>query len=130
MHLLEALVALVVLSLGLFGLLALLAGAVKASGGSAWRGEGFGIAADALARIAMEAPAAVAQRYDASAGGAGYREVLAQAMRLPGVSADANAPDVGIDDSGESRRVYVVVHWQPPGESRHQASIHATLPHP
>jgi len=129
MYLLEALVALVVLSLGMLGLLGLLAGALRASGAVTWRGEGFGIAADALARITTEAPAGVAARYD-SAGGDGYRALLAQAARLPGVSSDANAPDVSVDDSGESRRVHVVMRWQPPGERAHTASIHVALPHP
>ena len=128
MYLLEALVALVVLSLGMLGLLGLLAGALRASGALTWRGEGFGIAADALARITTEAPAGVAARYDAA--GDGYRALLARAARLPGVSSDANAPDVSVDDSGESRRVHVVMRWQPPGERAHTASIHVALPHP
>ena len=130
MYLLEALVALVVLSLGLFGLLGLLAGAVRGSAGATWRGDGFDIAADVLARISAEAPATIVDRYDASADGAGYRALLAQAMRLPGVSSDANTPAVSIDDAGENRRVRVVVRWQPPGERLHQASIHVALPHP
>ncbi|HTL75953.1 MAG TPA: hypothetical protein VL654_06500 [Casimicrobiaceae bacterium] len=130
MYLLEALVALVVLSLGLFGLLGLLAGALRGSAGATWRSDGFGIAADALARISTEAPATIADRYDASADGAGYRALLAQALRLPGVSSDANAPDVSVDDAGESRSVRVVVRWQPPNESMHQASLHVALPRP
>jgi len=129
-YLLEALVALVVLSLGMFGLLGLLAGALRGSAGATWRGDGFDIAADALARISAEAPATIVDRYDASADGAGYRALLAQATRLPGVSSDANAPNVSIDDAGEIRRVRVVVRWQPPGERLHQASIHVALPHP
>lgn len=130
MYLLEALVALVVLSLGVLGLLGLLAGALRGSAGATWRNEGFGIAADALARISTEAPAAIVERYDAATDGAGYRALLAQALRLPGVASDANVPDVSIDDAGESRRVRVVVRWQPPGERAHQASIHVALPHP
>lgn len=130
MYLLEALVALVVLSFGMFGLLGLLAGALRGSAGATWRGDGFDVAADALARISAEAPATIVDRYDASADGAGYRALLAQAARLPGVSSDANAPDVGIDDAGETRRVRVVVRWQPPGERLHQASIRVTLPRP
>jgi type IV pilus assembly protein PilV len=129
-YLLEALVALTVFSIGMLGLLGLLAGALRASGGATWRSEGFDIAADALAGIAMEDPASVPDRYDAEADGAGYRALLSQAMRLPGVSGDANAPNVTVDDTAESRRVRVVVRWQSPGEPVHQASIRATLPHP
>lgn len=130
MYLLEALVAVVVLSLGMFGLLGLLAASLRSSAGATWRGDGFDIAADALARISTEAPATILDRYDVSADGAGYRALLAQATRLPGVSSDANAPEVSIDDAGETRRVRVVVRWQPPGERFHQASIHVALPHP
>jgi Tfp pilus assembly protein PilV len=130
MYLLEALIALVVLSIGMFGLLGLLTGALRASGAVAWRSEGLGLAADTLARIATEAPAGVAARYDATSGGAGYRALLAQAARLPGVSSGVNAPEVSIDDTGESRRVRVVMHWQPNGERVHTASIDETLPHP
>src|SRR6185437_16712246 len=71
--LLEALIALVVFSLGMLGLLGLLAGALHASGGARWRGEGFAIAAGTLARIATEDPASLVARYDAAADGAGYR---------------------------------------------------------
>lgn len=129
-YLLEALIALVVLSIGMFGLLGLLTGALRATGAVAWRGEGLGLAADTLARIATEAPAGVAARYDALAGGVGYRALLARAVRLPGVSSDVNAPEVSVDDTGESRRVRVVMRWQPTGERVHSASIRVALPHP
>lgn len=128
-YLLEALVALIVFAIGMLGLLSLLAGALRASAGATWRSEGFDIAANALARIATEDAAAVSGLYDASANGSGYRALLAQAMGLPGVSADANAPEVTFEDATESRRVDVVVHWQAPGEAVHRASVRATLPH-
>lgn len=130
MYLLEALVALTVFSIGMLGLLGLVASALRASGGATWRSEGFAIAADALALIAMENPASVPDRYDAAGDGAGYRALRSRTLRLPGTSGEANAPGVTIDDTGERRRVRVVVHWQAPGEPVHQASIHATLPHP
>ena len=130
-YLLEALVALVVLSIGLLGVLGLMAAAVRASGGATWRSEGFDIAADTLARMAAEAPGSMAALYDdTSQAATGYRALLAQAMRLPGVTDEANAPEVFIDDSGETRRLRVVVRWQPPGERLHQASIRAALPRP
>lgn len=129
-YLLEALIALVVFSLGMLGLLGLLAGALHASGGARWRSEGFDIAAATLARIATEDPGSLAARYDAAADGAGYRALLAQAIQLPGVSADLNAPTVSVDDATESRRIRVTVHWQLPGEATaHEASISAALPH-
>jgi len=129
MFLLEALVALCVFSLGMLGLLGLLAGALRTSGSAQWRGEGFDIAAAAVARMWAEAPAALAARYDAGGDGDGYRQILAQAMRLPGVSAQVNAPRITIDDDADGRRIRVTVHWQLPGESVvHQASVTAVLP--
>jgi type IV pilus assembly protein PilV len=128
--LLEALVALLVLSLGLLGVLGLLAEAMRASGSAQWRSEGFDAAAAALARISTDDPAGVAARYDPSVDGPGYRQLLVQAMRLPGVSADVNAPIVSIVDGAESRHVRVIVRWQLPGESvSHNASVSGALPH-
>jgi type IV pilus assembly protein PilV len=128
--LLEALVALIVLSLGLLGVLGLLAGAMRASGSAQWRSEGFDIAAAALAVISADDPAGLAARYDAAVDGPGYRQLLVQAMRLPGVSPDVNAPIVSIVDSAESRRIRVIVRWQLPGEAAgHRASVSGALPH-
>jgi len=128
--LLEALVALIVLSLGLLGVLGLVAGAMRASGNAQWRSEGFDIAAAALARIATDDPSALAARYDAATGGPGYRQLLTQAMRLPGVSPDVNAPVVSIVDNAESRHIRVIVRWQLPGDAAvHQASAGGALPH-
>jgi type IV pilus assembly protein PilV len=128
--LLEALVSLIVLSLGLLGVLGLLAGAMHASGSAQWRSEGFDVAAAALSRILTDEPAGLTARYDASVDGPGYRELLVQAMRLPGVSSDVNAPIVSIVDSAENRRIRVIVHWQLPGEATsHNASVSAVLPH-
>jgi type IV pilus assembly protein PilV len=130
MFLLEALVALCVFSFGMLGMLGLLAGALAASGSAQWRREGFDIAAAGVARMAVEAPATLAARFDAAAGGEGYRQILAQALRLPGVTPQANAPRVTIDDFAEGRRIKVTVHWQLPGErTAHQASASAVLPH-
>jgi type IV pilus assembly protein PilV len=129
--LLEALVALGVFSVGMLGLLVLLAGALRASGGAQWRSEGFDIAAAALARMWTEDAGTLAARYDAAADGAGYRGLLAQAMRLPGVTPAANAPRVVVDDTAGARRIRVTVRWQLPSDAVvHQASVTAVLPHP
>lgn len=131
MFLLEALVALVVFSLGMLGLLGLLAGALRASGSAQWRTEGFDIASATLARMWTEDPATLAARYDAAADGAGYRQLLSDAMRLPGVSASANAPSVAVDDVAEGRRIRISVHWQLPADAvAHDASIVGVLPRP
>jgi type IV pilus assembly protein PilV len=128
--LLEALIALGVFSFGMLGVLALVAGALQASGSAQWRSEGFDIAAATLARIWTEDPATLASRYDPATDGAGYRALLAQALRLPGVTALANTPGVAIDDDAKRRRVRVTVRWQSPADvAVHQASVTGMLPH-
>ena len=127
--LIETLVALVVFSLGMLGLLALLAGALRASGNAQWRSEGADLAAAAIARMTTEDGATLTARYDATSGDA-YRALLQQATRLPGVSRTRNAPSVDIEDTAERRRVRVDVRWLAPGETiAHRASVSAMLPH-
>lgn len=129
--LLEALVALGVFSLGMLGLLGLLAGALRTSGSAQWRSEGFDIAAAAIARMWTEDPGTLGSRYEAATGGAGYRAILVQAMRLPGVTAATNTPRITVDDTAERRRVQVTVLWQLPSDGVvHQASVTGVLPHP
>lgn len=128
--LLEALVALVVFSIGTVGLLGVIAGAVRDSGNARWRGEAFDIAASALARMWTEDPAALASRYDGASNGPGYRALAAAAARLPGVSADVNSPVVAIDDAGAGRRrIAVTVYWQLPGDPHpHRSFVTGVLP--
>ncbi len=130
MLLLEALLALVVFSLGTLGLLALLANALRESGSAYWRSEAFDVASATLSGMWAQDPATLAPRFDAATEGPGYRALLAAAMRLPGVTARVNAPLVVIDDSAsESRRVSVTVYWQmPTDQNAHQASVTASLP--
>jgi len=65
MFLLEALVAIVVLSFGLLGLLGLVANALHASGGVGWRQQAFDIGASTLSQMWAENPSVLASRYDA-----------------------------------------------------------------
>lgn len=130
MFLLEALLALVVFSVGLLGLLGLVAAALRESGSARWRGEAFDVASATLSRMWAEDPSALASSYDGATDGPGYRALLDAAMRLPGVSAGVNAPLVTIEDAATgSRRVLVTVFWQLPAErSAHHASVTGVLP--
>ena len=130
LFLLEALLALVVFSFGMLGLLGLLAHALRDSGSAHWRGEAFDVASATLSQMWAEDPAALATRYDGAAPGPGYRALLAAAMRLPGVSAQSNAPIVTfVDTSTESRRVAVTVYWQLSTDANaHHASVAGVLP--
>jgi len=130
LFLLEALLALVVFSFGMLGLLGLLAHALRYSGSAHWRGEAFDVASATLSRMWAEDPAALEARYDGATPGPGYRALLAAAMRLPGVSARSNAPIVTfVDTSMASRRVAVTVYWQLPAEANaHHTSVAGVLP--
>ena len=127
---LEALVALVVFSLAMLGLVEVLGHALRESGSARWRGEAFQLASSTLGRMWVEDANTLATRYDALADGAAYRALLAAALRLPGVTADENAPVVTITDEALGRRrARVTVYWRLPGDSRgHAASASAILP--
>jgi type IV pilus assembly protein PilV len=127
--LLEALVALVVLSLASAGLLGIVAHALRESGNAHWRAEAFDLAASTFARMATEDAALLDARYATSAG-AGYRALLASATRLPGVTADTNAPQVTIDATASgARRIAISVRWQLPNEpAAHRASVAGVIP--
>ncbi len=130
LFLLEALVALLVFAIGTVGLLGVIANALRESGNARWRTEAFGLASSTLSSMWAEDPEAIAARYDATTSGAGYRTLLAAAMRLPGVRALANAPVVTIEDAGgDRRRVSVTVYWQLPTEgAAHRASVVGVVP--
>jgi type IV pilus assembly protein PilV len=121
----EALIAILVFSIGAAGLFALLGTALRESGNAHWRSEAFNVAATTLSQMTAEDPATLDERYDALTSGPGFRQLLAAAARLPGVTASTNAPlvSIGPGSSGGSRRVAVTVFWQAQADSspRHQS---------
>jgi len=121
----EALVALVVVSIAVAGLFALMANVLRASGESLLRAEATELAAAALARMNAENPATLAERYDALASGPGFVALLAAARRLPGVTDTANRPMVAIGPgpSSGTRSVVVTIGWQTPSGGGHRASM-------
>ena len=131
MFLLEALLALVVFSLSMLGLLGLLAHALRESGSAHWRGEAFDVASAALSRMWAEDPGRAHGALRQRIGRSRLSSVAAAAaMRLPGVSAASNAPLVTIDEAASAtRRVSVTVYWQLPAErNAHHASVAGVLP--
>lgn len=123
--LIEALLAILVVSIATTGVFTLIANLVRASGDSLLRAEAAEIAASAVARMAAENPAMLAARYDAP-GSAGFAAVAAAAQRLPGVTSVTNLPTITITDgpSAGTRRVVVTVRWQAPiATTPHRASM-------
>ncbi|HKP65958.1 MAG TPA: hypothetical protein VJX31_04990 [Casimicrobiaceae bacterium] len=113
--LIEALVAILVVSIAIAGLFALMANLIRASGDALLRAEAAEIAAAAVARMAAENPASLADRY-ATPESAGFAVLAAAAQRLPGVTRTANLPTVSVADGPSlgTRRVVVGVQWQAP----------------
>lgn len=124
--LLEALVGMLVFSIAAAGVVALVAGAVRAGTNADLRSAATALAIATLARMATDDFAMLAERYDASRDGTGYRALVTRALQLPGVTPSRNLPAVSITEgpSAASRRVDLVISWQPPGASGpHRASL-------
>ncbi len=123
----ESLLALVVFSVGLIGLLALLSATLLESGNAAYRTEASLLAADLIARMwnGDRSPQALQQRFSDPAKGE-YADWLRRVQaNLPGVSTTANSPQLEI---GADRRVTLTLRWQAPGDQRdHQLVVHAVI---
>ena len=113
--LVEALVAILVVSIAITGLFALMANLIRASGDALLRAEAAEIAAAAVSRMAAENPTSLADRY-ATPDSPGFAVLAAAAQRLPGVTRTANLPTVSVADGPSlgTRRVVVGVQWQAP----------------
>lgn len=124
--LIEALIAVLIVSIAAAGLFTLMANLLRTSSEALSRAEATEIAAAALARMAAEDPDMLADRYDALGGAAGFAALVAAAERLPGVTAVANRPAVVVapGPSAGTRRVVVTVRWQlPQRAAAHHASM-------
>ena len=122
--LIEALMAVLVVSIASAGLFTLMANLLRTSSESLLRAEAVELAAAAVGRMAAESPATLADRYDASAGAPGFVALATAARRLPGVTAVANLPTVTVapGPSAGTRSVSVTVRWQAPSDS----TVHRT----
>ncbi len=125
--LVESLLALAVFSVGLVGLLALLAAALLESGNAGLRSEASLLAADLVARMwnGDRSSQALQTRFgdpDADE----YRAWLQRVQStLPGVTAAANQPQIDID---ADRRVTLTLRWQAPGDRRpHELVVHSVI---
>ena len=123
--LVEALVAILVVSIAITGLFALMANLIRASGDALLRAEAAEIAAAAVSRMAAENPTSLADRY-ATPDSPGFAVLAAAAQRLPGVTRTANLPTVSVADGPSlgTRRVVVGVQWQAPtARASHRATM-------
>ncbi len=125
--LVESLLALVVFSVGLIGLLVLLSAAMKESGNAALRSEASLLAADLVARMwnGDRSPQALQARFG-DPGQGEYRDWLQRVQSsLPGITAAANQPQLDIADD---RRITLTLRWQAPGDRlAHELVVHSVI---
>ncbi len=114
--LIEGLLALVVFSIGLMGLLMLLSATLIESGQARYRSEASFLASDLVARLwSGDRSLTSLQSRFGSTEGDDYQAWLRRVQAsLPGTSAAANQPVIEIDNE---RNVIITLVWQTPGEA-------------
>lgn len=136
--LLEALVGILIFSLGVLGLVALQGRAIGYSSDAQYRGEAAYLADAYLAKMWSDSYANLPARYD-DPGEAEYDAFQTAVARLPGAAAIANNPTVritqapaagianaggGISLTGNSTMVEITIQWQPPAKEGETAAVH------
>ena len=128
--LLEALVALLIFSLGLMAMTALHARAARHFNDAQYRSNAAELASATIASMRASNPATLSARFDASANAADWLALLSQAKALPGVSDVQNVPAVQIIDgpTTTSRQVFVSIFWQTAGDvAPHRHAVSAVI---
>jgi len=120
--LLEALIAILVFSFGVLGIVGLQARALKAVGDAQYRGEAAFYAETLAGRMWAHDPTDVQNYF--GAGGAGFNawsgQITAAGSGLP--RASINPPTVAFTalNSGNGMMATITIYWQAPGEERDQ----------
>jgi type IV pilus assembly protein PilV len=135
---LEALIAILIFSFGVLGIVGLQARSLKFTNDSQYRAEAVYHANSLLARMwtGNATPAQLALDYDQAGAGPGYvtfRDTLAAPITgLPGAA--VNPPLVKVNDaadpappSNKSSTVHVIIFWQQPGQDLHQYEMYGVV---
>ncbi len=123
--LIEGLLALLVFSVGLIGLLMLLSAALVESGNARYRSEASLLASDLVGRMwsGDRSAASLTARFG-DTGTKEYQQWLKRVQAtLPGVTTTANLPQVTID---KDRNVTITLGWKSPGETAAHQLVVAT----
>src|SRR3954471_6661789 len=112
--LIETLTALLVFSVGIIGAVSLQAHALRHVDEANNRLTAAHLAASLLARMWIENPATLAERYDSRGSGQGYSAFVLLVQALPGTKLAANAPTIAMDNGRQpsTYTVAVSIHWQ------------------
>ena len=119
--LLEALIAVLIVALGILGLVGLQARAIQSSDESQYRSEAAFLANDLLGRMWTSNQANLVADYATASGGVPYTDFQAWVFaRLPGASTVAGNPDVTVAprflDPTMGYDVVITIWWHPPGD--------------
>ncbi len=123
--LLEVLMAVLIFSFGILGIVGLQAQSIRHVNDAQYRSEAIFLANSFVSqmwaddRTALD-PAYLGATYSDSGGGSGYQALQEMVKTLPGATLSGNAPTVtvGPGPSTTSTLVTVTVFWQLPGESK------------
>ena len=121
--LLEALIALLILSFGILGIVGLQAQSIRVTNDSEYRAEAVYLANSLIGKMWADDLGNLKANYDSSGSGAAYTDFQTAVSVLPGVDipGKVNVPTVVFDDAKDglstgSVYVTVTVFWQLPGE--------------
>ena len=127
--LLEALVAILIFSFGVLGLIGILAGSIRATNDARYRAEAANLAQGLIGDMWSTAAADLDAQF--GSGGPKLAAWRSQVASLLPSATGANLPVVDLSQPGlsaQSRSVVVTMFWQLPGESgRHQLLITAQI---
>jgi type IV pilus assembly protein PilV len=127
---LEALIAILIFSFGILGIVALQAQSIRHVNDAQYRGEAIFLANALIAQMWSSDTSTLAAEYD-SAGYTTFRDLVQRVPEgLPGAAISGNAPVVTVTPgpSAGSSNVVVTVFWQLPGETgRHNYQATAVV---
>ena len=116
--LLEALIAVLIFSFGILGIVALQAQSIRHVNDAQYRGEAIYLASSLIGRMWADNRKNL-DSYYGSTSGDGYKAFKDAVARLPGTTLSGNEPTVTVvaGPSTTSSNVTVTVRWQLPGDS-------------
>ncbi|TXH32937.1 MAG: type IV pilus modification protein PilV [Burkholderiaceae bacterium] len=119
--LLEALVAILIFSVGILGIVKLQATSIQQSSAAEYRTIASMMANDVISQmwVSDKTPATLKTNFESAGGGTAYTQWQSQviASGLPGVSATQNAPTIAITGGTASSQAVVTVFWKAPFEA-------------
>ena len=128
-YLLEALIAILIFSFGILGLIGLLGSSLRITNDARYRSEAANLASGMVADMWTMTSAQLDAQF--GSGGTKLTQWQDKAAELLPQATGTNAPQVDLTPAGlspQSRTVVVTVFWQMPGESsRHQHVMSAQI---